>query len=568
MHPTLNLRKIRIVLLFAIMLALIANFVCTPILAIYENEGEDMPGDIYLSPDDADPDEAPSTEDYRKWAQADSRWGSIRLGSNGRTVAEAGCLVTAVTKLIIQSGYRSPNEFNVATLVNWLNANGGLSSEGNLYWFKPAEMIDGFEYDGMDYNGGSTSSSSLQNRIMGYVRENRHIILTVKNYGHYIAVDNAKSLEMGCVYIMDSLNNTSTNADIPLSSRYPTVSRICLYSGNNADDSDYISKCSFSMTHLYARCKSSGACYYSLPCTVAAGEGSEVEGQIGLNAVVEVTADIVNTLGQRWHQIVTSDGRHLYIWGGQLEFIRFINDVQVESETPPSGSLPLGMWYALKENVVSRHNIARIEGRITDANSNVLCSSEVTPNVHGGFDISGTAIDAGLAFGSLPQGAYSYELVADVVCSSSMTNQTATIRRIFTSPFSTGQDALPTYTVTIVDPIAADTLLQSELIAHGFYPVLPEAPVHEGETFLLWENGTNRVYSDTVVTATYESAVTVLNGDANGDGEVTMLDALIILRYSMDDDATLYIDLEAADYNADGSVNALDALLLMRELMD
>ena len=42
------------------------------------------------------------SEDFRKWAQADPRWGSIELSTSGKTVAKIGCLVTSITKLIIK----------------------------------------------------------------------------------------------------------------------------------------------------------------------------------------------------------------------------------------------------------------------------------------------------------------------------------------------------------------------------------------------------------------------------------------------------------------------------------
>ncbi len=513
-------------------------------------------------------EEALRTEDYRKWAQADPRWGGIRLGSNGRTVAEAGCLVTSVTKLIIQSGYRHQDSFNVADLVNWLNAHGGLSSEGNLYWHKPAEMIEGFEFEGMDWNGGYTYSSALQNRIMDYVRQNKHVVLTVNNYGHYVAVDNAKSLQHNSVFIMDSLNNTAGNADISLASRYSYVNRICVYTGNNGNDSDYIARCSFTMTHLRARVLSSSAYYYTLPCTVNAGEGSEAVGHALQGTVVEVTADIINTLGERWHQILTEDGQHLYIWGPQLEFIEYINDIVIESEDPPQGLLPPGQWYALTENVLSRHLITGVTGSIMNIDGEYVCSGTEHPNVHGGYDISGTAIDAALAFGSLSVGPYCYVLTADCTAESSITGETAHFQRIFTSPFSTGEEPLPVYSVTFLDPVA-DEIFAIETIAEGFYPVLPAIPEHEGYAFNGWNTKLMRVYEDTVIVVNYVSLEEpepepVLPGDADGDGMLTMMDALTVLRYVMNGDE---IDMEAADYNGDGSVDLIDALDIMRACM-
>lgn len=98
-------------------------------------------------------------------------------------MAQIGCLVTSVTKIIIQSGYRTSDTFNVATLVNWLNTNGGLSDDGNLYWYKPAQMIDGLEFEGMEYYEGDSSSAAMQEKIMSYVRQDKHVILTVKTMG-------------------------------------------------------------------------------------------------------------------------------------------------------------------------------------------------------------------------------------------------------------------------------------------------------------------------------------------------------------------------------------------------
>lgn len=559
MHNRTSAKSIlKTLLAAALALAVLIGF-AIPFASKAEVEMPGIEDDENAPTTDTDPT---ATEDYRRWAQADPRWGGIRLGSNGRTVAEVGCLVTSVTKLIIQSGYRDASDFNVATLVNWLNSHGGLTSEGNLYWQKPAEMIDGFEYEGMDYNCGYTSSSTFQNKVLALCSQNKHIILTVKNYGHYIAVDNAKSLEMGCIYIMDSLNNVSGNADIPLTSRYSYVNRLAVYSGNNAADSDYISRCSFGMTHLYATVTSSLASYYTLPCTLNAGEGSEVAGRAYQGTTVEVTADIVNTFYEHWYQVRTEDGECVYIWGGQIAFTGFINDTEVENTAPPSGSLPLGRWYALTENIVTRHRIASVTGRITDQDSNVICEAQVNPDVHGGYDISGTEIDAGLTFGSLEAAHYSYELIVEVVAESNITSEDASFCCIFTSPFSVGIDALPVYTVTYYDPITEEVLAE-ERIAEGFYPVAPPAPVHDGETFVRWsEEG--RIYSDVVISAVYGGDYIL--GDADGDGSVTMMDALKILRYVMNDSSET-INLLAADYNCNGTVDATDALLLMRDVM-
>ena len=187
--------------------------------------------------------EIQASEDYRAWAQGDSRWGSIIVGSSGKTVAKIGCTVTSVTKLIIQSGYRDSASFNVATLVNWLNNNSGFTSSGGLYWAKPSEYVSGFKnvgdlkIDGTN-TSGTFSSSSYNDKIISWIQSGYHMTINVNNGGHWIAVDEAKSLATGKVYIMDSLSS-SQNADITLASRYSTFNRIHAYSGRATSTSYY-----------------------------------------------------------------------------------------------------------------------------------------------------------------------------------------------------------------------------------------------------------------------------------------------------------------------------------------
>ena len=56
----------------------------------------------------------------------------------------------------------------------------------------------------------------------------------------------------------------------------------------------------------------------------------------------------------------------------------------------------------------------------------------------------------------------------------------------------------------------------------------------------------------------------VMLGDADEDGEVDSLDALLILRYSIDIIGADELNLENADVNQDGVVNGMDALLVLR----
>lgn len=522
----------------------------------------DIPDELSDEPPfDAEAVSEKDAEDYRKWAQRDPRWGQLPMGASGKTVAQIGCLVTSVTKIIIQSGYRTSDTFNVATLVNWLNTNGGLSDSGNLYWYKPAQMIDGLEFEGMEYYAGDSSSAAMQEKIMSYVRQDKHVILTVKNYGHYVAVDNAKSIAEGRVFIMDSLNNVAGNADVALDSRYPYVSRLCIYAGNNPNDSDYISRCSFEMTHLEAQVKSR-ATLFSLPCDASAGFGSVAVSTASAGEKLVVTGDLVNTLGQSWHQVFVN-GSHLYVKQTEIGFVRFLDDIEIQSETIPQGTLPLGRSFALTQTVVSRHSITRIEGRFADGDGDTLMSAAVLPGVHGGFDISGTAVDAALRFGSLAAGHYAYELKAIVTASSSLTSRTETFTEILVCPFSIELEPLRTYTVTFKDGMTREVLSQQN-IYYGFSAVEPPLPVHNGYVFYGWSEDFDNVRSNLHVYANF--GLPYLIGDADGNGAVEFTDALSILRHSMGISVPGIL-LAACDVNGDGTVDSVDALMLMRRLL-
>lgn len=181
-----------------------------------------------------------STEDYKGWRQNDPRWGSLRLGSSSCTVASDGCLVTSVTKLIIQAGFKNPDSFNVATTVNWLNANGGFTSEGTMVWGKISQMIPDFNLgtsaDGI-WGRSAHNSAEYNAQLLDYVRRGYHIVLEVNSGAHWVAVDEAKSLSTGQIYIMDSLKS-GANTDVKLTSQYSTFKRAMAYTGGTTVPAD------------------------------------------------------------------------------------------------------------------------------------------------------------------------------------------------------------------------------------------------------------------------------------------------------------------------------------------
>ncbi len=76
------------------------------------------------------------------YSQRNEIWGDVPLGRSGKTIRSHGCTMTAVTMLMTMIN----PELTPGSVGKWLNDNGGYTSEGNLWWAKPAEMIDGFGF--------------------------------------------------------------------------------------------------------------------------------------------------------------------------------------------------------------------------------------------------------------------------------------------------------------------------------------------------------------------------------------------------------------------------------------
>lgn len=174
-------------------------------------------------------------EDYRTWTQDDSRWGSISLGGSEYTMKRSGCLVTSITKLIIQSELKKSSEFTPKTLVTWLNKNGGFTSGGGLYWGKPAEYVSGLTYVGDIIAKGEYQSAQYDDKFISWINEGYHLVVQVKNGGHWVAVDEAQTLANGKIYIMDSIPE-NVNADIALTDRYKTFNRVGAYKGGKTPE--------------------------------------------------------------------------------------------------------------------------------------------------------------------------------------------------------------------------------------------------------------------------------------------------------------------------------------------
>lgn len=130
----------------------------------------------------------------------------------------------------------------------------------------------------------------------------------------------------------------------------------------------------------------------------------------------------------------------------------------------------------------------------------------------------------------------------------------------------TANYTLKTYRVRFYDSITGEKL-SSKYVQHGSPVEPPEAPVHEGYTFVGWDHDLSCVTEAMDVYTIYEQGGAVLPGDVDGDNEITVSDALVTLRAAMGIFELTPAEEAAADFDGDGSVTVQDALLVLRAAM-
>ena len=115
------------------------------------------------------------------------------------------------------------------------------------------------------------------------------------------------------------------------------------------------------------------------------------------------------------------------------------------------------------------------------------------------------------------------------------------------------------------------TVIDTTTVAYGDTPTHADATKDATEqytyTFTGWTPEVEAVTGDAEYTATFEAVKKTLIGDADGDGQVTIVDATWIQRYLVS--FTLdFFDEVAADVDGDGEVSILDATWIQRYLAD
>ena len=108
------------------------------------------------------------------------------------------------------------------------------------------------------------------------------------------------------------------------------------------------------------------------------------------------------------------------------------------------------------------------------------------------------------------------------------------------------------------------------------FTVVPAPGYKFTENTLVTINGSEELYDPqfgnvaegNIQTITFYVENPLVWGDANGDGEVTLEDALLVMRCLIECDTIEDANLECCDVNGDGEVDLVDALLIMRRAME
>lgn len=173
-----------------------------------------------------------ATEDYRGWAQGDSRWDDMVMGDDpAATVEDYGCASVSITKILRQSGAvgkgYTPRDFvnHMNTIGNYKMLKDGKSSGSIKSWKNTCKAGIG-----LTYGGASTDLSTKKavSKAVGYVEKGYYVIVKGDTkYGtHFCAVDNAKTMSNGYLTIMNSWNTVKNNINVKYSDVFSSLSAV------------------------------------------------------------------------------------------------------------------------------------------------------------------------------------------------------------------------------------------------------------------------------------------------------------------------------------------------------
>ena len=455
-------------------------------------------------------------DNYKTWLQTDSRWGSIGFGYNDSyTVARVGCALTSVAKVMAYSGAvsRDTSVFNPGVLCTFLKANGGFTSSGDIYWAKPCEYTSNFTLEKWTNVSGTKDEKISQ--IKSFLDSGCMVVCSVKYYGHYVAVE---KVENGKVFIMDPASNDIT--DLFYYDEAGVGANVIVYKGpkgvndggNNSGNlgEEYV-------TGRY-RVKSSDG------LNVRSGPSSDYQkvGWLADKAEVDVT-DIYGEWGK-----IEADGVSGWIC---LKYAEKIEDP----------------FYTLYMELVSPSNkTVYKEGEDFDPSGITVklhYSNGTSETVTSGFDVSGYSSTPGTHVITVSM--WGFSVTFEVRVKSSQVCRLG----IYSVRSSNGIN------------VRSQPSTDSEVI--GGLSNGAEALVYEvaGNWGKIDYNGQQGYICLDYADRQDDSRPL---GDADGDGYISVNDALMLLQYAVRARAASDLNISCADVDGDGMVTPSDALITLQ----
>lgn len=334
---------------------------------------------------------------------------------------------------------------------------------------------------------------------------------------------------------------------------------------------------------------------------------------------VNVVGSLINYYGETWYELENGG----YVPSQYLTFHGYICDIRVDGATFPSGALPIGQGFPLQGTVHSRNVIDTVVVGIFERDGAYTEQVETIASL-GEYSFNISSVDSSILFGQLEEGAYTYvvyaedsggsrcALIADFnigsedditymvrydanggyaapeqvsfpangsVRLSSEIPQRANCRFKYWNTQADGNgviympgsqyernESLYLYAiwecdVTFINGMTGNTILQT-VVNYGAPAIPPLMPIYNGYVFAGWDADISEITGHTIITAQYE-LVTIL-GDADGNGVISSIDALITLRIAMGYLFPSPIQDVICDINQNGIIDALDALAILR----
>lgn len=248
-----------------------------------------------------------ASQAYRTWSQSDSEWGSIHLGSSQYTMKSSGCLVTAIAMLICHTGSADASSFTPKTLVTYLNNNGGFTSGGALYWAKVNGAADGFSLSESKVSLANMTKAQKISTMAQYVKNGYGVIISVRNGGHWVALDR---IEGNTVYMLDPGDSSTDLFDTYSES---AIDRLAIYKGKHSggsvsgsvtDDSSNSGSSDKVIATGTVNCS-------SLYVRSGAGTGNSIITSISKNTKVDILGEAKDSNGTKWYKVKV-DGKTGY----------------------------------------------------------------------------------------------------------------------------------------------------------------------------------------------------------------------------------------------------------------